>query len=393
MGRRQEFRCGSSGTLKRALRDSQPVRDRLLALRIGFVTTYDAELKTKWSGIPAYMLAEFKRQGIPIEPINVGGMNVSDRLAARLVGRVAIDRGHRLAERRARRINTRADLLLSPGTVAAAGYRGDRPLVTWTDATFASMLDFYPGFSRLSERAIRIGNAQEQRAIDMAATSIYSSDWAAASAVRDYGADPTRVHVIPFGANLDEPPTLEETRSLIEARTTDRCELLFAGVEWDRKGGEIAIEAASLVEASGIPVRLTLLGCEPQGAVPPFVEVLGFLDKTYDAGAIRQMFERSHYLILPTRAECSAIVLNEASAFGTPSLTTNVGGNSTAIKEGVNGHLLELADGPAAYAARIIEDFRNYGSLANTTAARYHEHLSWEVAVARAVAVMESLVT
>src|SRR6185436_3482760 len=91
------------------------------------------------------------------------------------------------------------------------------------------------------------GHAMEQRAIDRAALAIYSSDWAASSAIARYHADRNKVKVVPFGANIEESRTLEEVRAMIAARPRDVCRLLFVGVGWERKGGDIAIEVARLL--------------------------------------------------------------------------------------------------------------------------------------------------
>jgi len=46
---------------------------------------------------------------------------------------------------------------------------------------------------------MRQGDEQERAALQAAAAAIYPSHWARKSAVTHYGADPAKVHVVPFG--------------------------------------------------------------------------------------------------------------------------------------------------------------------------------------------------
>ena len=56
--------------------------------------------------------------------------------------------------------------------------------------------------------------------------------------------DPEKVKVVPFGANIDCNHSYEYIKKLVEFRfrNFDKCSLLFCGVDWYRKGGDIALE-------------------------------------------------------------------------------------------------------------------------------------------------------
>src|SRR5204862_2194102 len=107
-----------------------------------------------------------------------------------------------------------------------------------SDTTFELMVDYYSIFSGLSKQNIKQGNEIEQNSISKAARIIYSSTWARNSAVESYSADPAKISVIDFGANLLYEPSLAQ----IEARIVEpeAWNLLFLGVDWLRKGGDIA---------------------------------------------------------------------------------------------------------------------------------------------------------
>src|SRR5205085_671227 len=118
------------------------------------------------------------------------------------------DRDPHLLKQYARQVADRlsrsdADLVFSAGTLATAYLKCRQPIAFWTDATFAGMVNFYPGLTQLHDKTIKEGMAMEQAALNGASLAIYSSEWAARSALEHYKADPNKVKVVSFGANLE----------------------------------------------------------------------------------------------------------------------------------------------------------------------------------------------
>jgi hypothetical protein len=93
------------------------------------------------------------------------------------------------------------DVLFSPGTIPILRVKTEKPVVFWVDATFAGLLDFYPTYSNLCRETIASGHRLEQEALDRCRLAIYSSEWAARTALENYRVDPAKVRVVPFGAN------------------------------------------------------------------------------------------------------------------------------------------------------------------------------------------------
>ena len=124
----------------------------------------------------------------------------------------------------------------------------------------------------MCRETIRAGHATERAAFERAALLIFASQWAANSAIADYNIEPSKIAVVPFGANFIEPPPSELVRHHIEARSADRCELISIGVDWVRKGMPRAIELAEALNNCGLATRLTIIGCKPPSGVrvPPF---------------------------------------------------------------------------------------------------------------------------
>ena len=65
----------------------------------------------------------------------------------------------------------------------------------------------------------------------------------------------------------------------------------------------------------------------------------------------------SHFLLLPTLADCFGLVLCEANAFGVPSLANDVGGVGEVVKPDVNGCLFAADARPGCWADRVGELF------------------------------------
>ena len=96
---------------------------------------------------------------------------------------------------------------------------------------------------RAGPASIADGHAAERSALARCARAIYSSDWAAAIAVKTYDADLSKVRVVPFGGNLS-PTTLPRPRwSPWSPPATTGDATSTIGVDWERKGADIAVEA------------------------------------------------------------------------------------------------------------------------------------------------------
>jgi glycosyltransferase involved in cell wall biosynthesis len=215
-----------------------------------------------------------------------------------------------------------------------------QPIVIWTDTVWINVVDFYPEYSSNVTCTETLRDAVAQRASGAFARvlAIYWSNWAAQSAIRYYGLDPSKVRVVPPGPAFDDKDAvgLDDAKHLVRARGRDRCRLLFVGIDWVRKGGDTALEVAKLFNASGLATtELVVVGCEPQvdEPLPKFVRVIGHLSRSSEEGAakLKQLYETSHFLIVPTRGEAFGLVFAEANAFALPSLATNVGGISEIV--------------------------------------------------------------
>ena len=365
-------------------------------LRLAYITEYDADDVHNWSGLGYFIARALEQQGFHVEKI--GNLNVSPlhrlggtvkKIAHRLEGkRYLPERATSRALDFAAQIRrhpgfSSADIVFSPGSIPISFLDCPQPIVFYTDATFAGMLGFYPGFSNLCRESIRDGNGLEQSALARSQLAIYSSNWAARSAIEHYRVEPRKIKIVPFGANLEEAPTIDEVRRMVSTRETSICKLLFVGVDWERKGGDTAVEIAGELNRRGIPTELSIAGCTPPHRLPAFVKVHGFLSKASpkDLETIHRLFAEAHFLILPTRADASPLVINEACSYGLPVLVSNVGGVSDLVREEHNGKTFLPSVPVTAYAdylAGIWSRPEKYHDLALSAYDEFQNRLSWQ---------------
>lgn len=271
------------------------------------------------------------------------------------------------------------DALFFPGLGGIMKYlKTNKPFIYFTDATFCQMVDYY--WMNLDRLTKHVGNKMEQWTINNCAIKISSSHWAAKSAEIDYGCDPKKNHVIPFGANIDEKDIVAT-----QVKNDHVYKFLFSGVEWERKGAEIAIETVKELNKRGIKSTLVLCGIieipAEYGSLPDCVEYLGFLNKNIPEQYEKyvQAVNTSAALILPTKAECAGIVFCEAAGHGLPVFTYDTGGIGDYVFNDENGFRLPLTADASEFADVIESCIRNKKLEALSARAReiYDESLNW----------------
>jgi glycosyltransferase involved in cell wall biosynthesis len=255
------------------------------------------------------------------------------------------------------------------------------PIVYLSDILFPDYKDYHPSGLNLFRFSTSEVDQIERLAMRKAAAFICPSEWTGKCAASTYGIPPERIHVLAFGANLQQVPSYEDA-----TRRKDRkvCRLLLLGVNWEAKGGPIALDALKLLLEAGIEAELTVCGCVPPvGVSHPKLTVVPFLSKRDPAQAAKlvSLLQTSTFLILPTQAEAFGIVFCESSAFGLPSIARNTGGVGGAVEDGVNGYKIDSAAGAEAYAQIIMDLYQDpdrYHALCVSARKAYDSRLNWE---------------
>ena len=351
-----------------------------------------------WSGTPKHFILGLRRQGHevitigPIEPrIPLRG-RLKFHFYRRIRGRTYLmNRDCALLRSRARQAKAAlqrhepADAVIVFHTPDAAYLRCNAPIVLVHDTTWHQLVDFYPDYARTSmaRETVDDGYELDSLALRNCDLALFSSQWASGSAIRDYRIDPAKIAARPFGANLLSVPHRSELQQHIRRRGTGRCRLLFVGVDWHRKGGEIAVAIAQQLNDWGVAVELQIVGCDPPRVVPDFVHPLGFFPKSDPAAVqrLKQVLSGADFFVLPTRADCIPSALIEAAAFGLPAVTSGVGGIPEIAGDGRWALALPPAAPAAEYARWIQASFANreaYERMAWAARADFEDRFNWD---------------
>jgi glycosyltransferase involved in cell wall biosynthesis len=373
-------------------------------MKIAYTTTYNARSlsgSNEWSGLGYYISQALKDQSLELKYIGPLQQKFSSKILQKCKRRYYQFFEHTHYEKDADLQVVRGyahqissilsgidvDIVFSATMRPIVYLECKQPIVYWGDATCAGLINFYPQYDNMCQESLQNWHIMEKLALERCKLAIYASDWAAQTAIEYYSADPTKVKVVPFGANVDTSPSFNEVKNLIEARSSNQCKLLFLGVDWYRKGGDVALKVAEGLNNAGLETELTVVGCDPivEGTLPSFVKPLGFISKSTPTGKkrINQLIAESHFLILPSQAECYGVVFCEANSFGVPSISRKVGGIPTIIQPHINGNLFDLNAEISEYVDYIYRLFSNYVDYKNIALSSFNEYqsrLNWKVA-------------
>jgi len=367
-------------------------------MKIAYLTDYDSSDINCWSGLGFYIRESLAKSGasvLPLGPLRqrYDAWTRAKKLAYAslfkknyirnldsLVVNSYVSQANKLIQKNINAI----DIVFSTSSILLAELETEKPMAFWSDATFGGMLDFYSGFTNLSPETLECGHRLEQKALSRCSLAIYASEWAAKSALKHYDVDASKIKVVPFGANLTCSRTASDIKNLVAKKSTSTCNLLFIGVDWDRKGGDIALKVVQSLNEKGIETKLHVAGCVPPKPLPSCVINHGYISKRTTAGQnyLDRLFSQSHFLILPSKAECYGVVFAEASSFGLPSLSNNIGGIPTAIAYGKNGWTVDPVDDISTYTEIIAATIRNkdlYLLHSLLSFKEYTDRLDWRV--------------
>ena len=364
-------------------------------MKIAFLTARDPRDRHSWSGTIYYMAQALQKhcgEVSYIGPIDAEKEKIVGKVIHRssqlLLNRFYYYDHSFLVSKKYAKVAAKklleqpADVIIAPsGETEIAFLETDIPIVVVGDATYMLLHDYYPQYSRLLKRSYYEMNSIANLALKKACLLLFSSRWAARSAIEDYSADPGKVFVAAFGANLENPPPRENA---LARKKSGQCRLLFLGVNWERKGGDIAFETLLKLEELGVYAELVVCGCTPPATLThPRMKVIPFLDKNniLQRQELNKLLEVSDFLLLPTRSDCFGIVFCEANAFGLPVITTYTGGVPDVVRDGENGFTLPYHARGDEYAKVIASVYCNeqrYTDLVHSSRAAFDDRLNWD---------------
>lgn len=325
-----------------------------------FLSAADPFSPKDWSGIPYFMYKALQDQyeiayirSPRLRRLKLIGYYINKVLRMLGLGTILFDYGFLVAflsglanTRSVRKIGMAKFIFCPANPIEVAFLKTNIPVVICTDCSILQMVGYYPALERVLGLSARIVTGVERRAYSKASVVILSSSWAADFISKKYLA--SNIHVIPFGANLANNYPDPDPRAYKQGS----CTLIFVGVDWKRKGGDLALEIRREVEKSGVNCRLIVVGSVPKTIQEGNVDIIRDLDKRLDEEKYATLFRGADFMILPTNADCTPVVIAESFAFGVPVLAADTGGISQMINEGSNGFLIKKRSA-SAYATTI----------------------------------------
>ena len=219
------------------------------------------------------------------------------------------------------------------------------PTIISLDATpvnYDSVGEFYQHKAAGSGPIDRRKFETNRLAFTSAAVLVTWSHWTKRSLVQDYGVDPDLVHVIIPGV---APDFFEiGAKRAAGARTSGggRIRLLFVGGDFRRKGGPLLLESMRGSLAARCELDLVT-----QDDIPATPNVRVHHNLAPNSPELGELFAAADIFVLPTYADCLALVLMEAAAAGLPVISTTVGALGEAFTSDESGLAVPVGDAGA----------------------------------------------
>ncbi|MBN1571043.1 MAG: glycosyltransferase family 4 protein [Acidobacteria bacterium] len=373
-------------------------------MRVAFASHHHQDDVRAFSGIPYFMSRAIQADSeffeyiqcpdYSHELVQTGGKEGWDEIER--IGRFLTEHLHRID----------VDVVICLESSMIPFVKTEKPVVLWHDSTWFSLMQM--DFDQFKSRHPLLYE-WDRLTLDRCDLIAFAADWVKDQVLTFYGVASGKIHVVPFGANI-EPVSQKAADMFIAARDRSVCRLGFLGMDWVRKGLPLGYQVAAGLNANHLRANLTVMGCD----VPPVglrrklghylgfrsfteterfrirfasdaaVNKMGFLAKDIPSqkNRICEVMQNTHFLLHPADFECYGIALVEANAFGVPVLATDSYGPKTIVRDGFNGHLFDKSlyvKKASECIQRYMNDIESYRSLARSSFAEYSARYSWPV--------------
>ena len=278
----------------------------------------------------------------------------------------------------------KCDILLASNPRPISFLQTPKPIVLHVDTGFAGLVNFLPNYSGLTRRVIAQGHQAERQAQERATAIVYTCRRSVDLARHAYQTPLEKFRIIERAAGFSFTLSEDEIAAAIEARRKNgTCTLLFTGYDWERKGGPLAVKIALRLNQTGTPAKLVIIGAQPKlSPVEQAVcELVGPINKSDDnqLAKMKRCFLEAHFLILPTKADITPIVMSEGAFFGLPTVASDIFGIPDVVADNVSGKLFPVGTSAHLYAdwiAGASRDKDRYRELALAARRIYNERLN-----------------
>ena len=203
------------------------------------------------------------------------------------------------------------------------------PHFVYTDHTYLANL-YYPHYDhrKLPTKAwIKL----ERSVYQNAALTFVRSTHVEKSVVNHYGCARDSVECVYAGNNAADSDEVN-----LKKRNKN---ILFVGMDWERKGGPELLRAFRDVLGTHPDAELTIVGCNPLIDLPQ-CNVVGQVS----VDEMARFYDEATVFCLPTKVEPFGIVFVEALHHGLPIIATNIGAVPDMVQASNNGYLVPPGD-------------------------------------------------
>jgi glycosyltransferase involved in cell wall biosynthesis len=212
------------------------------------------------------------------------------------------------------------------------------PHFIYTDHTTKANL-LYPGINpREYIRSDRFIKKVEQAIYEDATVTFTCGSMITNSLINQYGIPKEKALTVYAGSNV--PNWFVENDAKYASKN-----ILFVGVDWERKGGPVLLKAFEKVLQKHSDATLTIVGCNPDKITLPNCKVVGKIK----ADQVAEYYNKAAIFCLPTLREPFGIVFIEAMHYKLPIVANNIGSIPDMVINDYNGYLID----------NIVDDYAN----------------------------------
>lgn len=165
-----------------------------------------------------------------------------------------------------------------------------------------------------TDREARAWLARERDTYARAAHLFTMSGIVRDSLVRDYGIDPARITVVGSGGNVRGMP--------LAVRTLGSRRIVFNGSEFERKGGDLVLDAFARVRAALPDATLVIVGTTDV----PSADGVDVRGRIADRSALAQLLTESDIVVAPARCDPFPGFVIEAMHYGAVPIVSDADG-------------------------------------------------------------------
>ncbi len=220
----------------------------------------------------------------------------------------------------------------------------------------------------------------EKTVYDNANRILTYSDFAKQSLINQYEIQEDKISAVGISPNV---PSQSDSDSI---NKTDKV-VLFVGIDWKRKGGDLLVEAFMKVLEEIPDAVLKIVGCSPQHINHPQIRVVGRvpLEK------VSQHYQEASVFCMPSLREPFGIVYLEAMAYRLPIVALRRGAAEEIVDHGITGYLSQECHAALSeYIITLLKDSdtsRKMGVKASKKVENFYSEKIFEKNVTNAISI------